>query len=194
MKRLLIIALAVCGHGLMAAEGINSKVIHDYTEIGVAYAYFDDVGGDAAHGVLAHTSVDLENFIFDVNGNYVWADDADIWGFGGGIGYAIRLLRNHINIIPRFGIGYNQVDFGTREDSTTSISPGVTLSYAFNNRVSVNANYTYVRGIDDEGDAHTYGAGARVAVTEKIGVDLGATFAEGQGFVAAFGGVSLHFW
>jgi hypothetical protein len=197
MKRLLIITVALlCAHGLRAAEGINSKVIHDYTEIGVAYAFLDDVAGDNAHGVLAHTSVDMENFIFDVNGNYFRGDDdLDLWGFGGGVGYAIRLMRNHINIIPRVGVAYNRVDFGdSSEDSTTSIAPGVTLSYAINRRVSINANYTYVRGIDDEGDAHTYGAGARIAVTERIGVDIGALFAEGQGFRGAFAGASFHFW
>jgi hypothetical protein len=196
MKRLLIIALALlCTHGLRAAEGINSKVIHDYTEIGIAYGYLDDIAGDNAHGVLAHTSLDMENFIFDINGNYFWADnDIDLWGVGGGIGYAIRLVRNHINIIPRFGVAYNKVDFELGHDSTTSITPGVTLSFAINKWVSFNGNYTYVRGIDDEGDAHTYGGGARIAVTDRIGVDLGATFADGQGFVGAFGGVSLHFW
>jgi hypothetical protein len=195
MKRLLVIVLAVCSHALIAAEGINSKVIHDYTEIGVAYAYFDDIAGDTAHGVLAHSSVDLENFIFDVNGSYVWANnDIDLWGVGGGIGYAFRLMRNHINIIPRFGMRYDKVEFDAGDDSTTSIAPGVTLSFAINNWVSVNGNYTYVRGIDDEGDAHTYGPGARIAITDRIGIDLGATFADGQGFVGAFGGVSLHFW
>jgi hypothetical protein len=194
MKRLLIIVLAVCSYPLIAAEGINSHVIHDYTEIGIAYGYLDDLAGDTGHGVLAHTSVDMGNFIFDVNGNYFFGDDADLWGFGGGAGYAFRLMRNHINIIPRFGVAYDKIDFGVLEDSTTFITPGVTLSFALNNRISINGNYTYVRGIDDEGDVHTYGGGARVAITEKIGIDIGATFADGQGFVGAFGGLSFHFW
>jgi hypothetical protein len=195
MKRVIIIASALlCGHSLIAAEGINSRVIHDYTEFGVAYGYLDDLAGGNGHGILAHTSVDMNNLLFSVNGNYFWGEeDVDVWSAGGAIGYVFRPMRNHINIIPQFGMGYSQAIFDSFEDGSTTISPGITVSYAFNNRLSVNANYTYVRGIDDEFDVHGYGGGARFAVTERLGIDAGANFAESQGFVGAFAGVSWHF-
>ena len=129
--------------------------------------------------------------VFDVNGSYFWAkDDLDIWNVGGGIAYAVRLMRDHVNVIPRFGMAYNKAMLGSSSADATTINPGLTLSYAINNRVSVNANYTYVRDIDFDkhSDAHTYGGGARVALTERLGLDLGASFAEGEGFVGAFAG------
>jgi opacity protein-like surface antigen len=197
MKRVLVLTFAVlCGHQLTAAEPINSGVIHHYTELGIGYAFIDVEGGPEAHGVAAHTAVDMDNFLFDVNGGYVWADDVNTWSLGGGIGYVVRLMQNHINIIPRFGISYNKInpDDDIESDFTT-ISPGVAVSYAINNRASIGARYDYVRDIDfdNDEDLHTYGPFARIALAERIGLDLGATFAEGEGFVAAFAGLSFHF-
>jgi len=79
MKRILVITLVVVwAHQIVASEGINSRVIHDYTEFGVGYPYVDDFGGGHGHGVLGHSSVDMHNLLFQVNGGYVWGDDVDI--------------------------------------------------------------------------------------------------------------------
>ncbi|HMJ67197.1 MAG TPA: hypothetical protein VK615_17765 [Candidatus Binatia bacterium] len=198
MKRVLTFAFAiVCVHQIMAQqEGINSKVIHNYTEFFVGYQYVDDFGADQGHGVVAHSSVDMNNFLFDVNGGYVWGDGADAWNAGGGLGYVVRLMRNHINIIPRFGMTYNKLEPENIDSiDTTTIEPGITLSFALNNWISVNGNYTYVRDVDfgKDLDAHTYGGGARIALTETLGLDVGARFADGQGFTSAFAGLSMHF-
>jgi hypothetical protein len=92
-------------------------------------------------------------------------------------------MRNHINIIPRFGMTYNKLEPENFDSvDTTTIEPGITLSFAFNNRISVNGNYTYVRDVDfgKHLDAHTYGGGARIALTETLGIDVGARFADGE--------------
>ena len=197
MKRVLVLTLAlVCANQLMAAEAINSKVIHHYTELGIGYEFFEEVAGGTAHGLRAHTSVDMDNLLFDVNGGYAWGKgDLEFWGVGAGLGYIVRLARNHINIIPRFGMSYDKAEFGDAEDSVTTIQPGILGSFALNNRVSVGGYYTYVRALDNnEEDAHTFGPIARFAVTENMGIDIGARFrTEGQAFVSAFGGVTFHF-
>jgi hypothetical protein len=84
MKRVLIFTFAIaCAHQIMAQEGINSKVIHNYTEFFVGYQYVDDFGADHGHGVVGHSSVDMYNLLFDINGGYVWGDGADAWNAGG---------------------------------------------------------------------------------------------------------------
>lgn len=197
MKRVIVFTFAVlCGYQLMAAEGINSRVIHDYTEIGVGYEYIDVEGGAEAHGAIAHTSVDMDNVILDINGGYVWGDDADSWRAGAGLGYAVRLMRNRINIIPRVGITYNKFDpDGVGSSDLTTVEPGVVVSYAINNRLSINAGYEYVHDIDFNKDEelHLFGIGARIAVRERMGVDVGATYAEEHGFAGAFASVNFHF-
>lgn len=106
-------------------------------------------------------------------------------------------MGNHVNIIPRFGMVYNKVLFEDADsDEFWNIAPGITLSYAINNRVSVNGNYTYLHDIDlDQGKGvHTFGPGARIALTERLGLDVGAAFAAtGQAFRSAFAGISWHF-
>jgi hypothetical protein len=198
MKRILVITFAVLwAHQIVAAEGINSRVIHDYTEFGVAYTYVDDLGGSHGHGVLGHSSVDMNNFLFEVDGGYVWGDDVDLWNLGGGVGYVVRLMRNHINIIPRVGVAYNKALFeDDGSDDFWTLAPGITASFAINNRVSVSGNYAWVHDIHlDRGKGvHTFGPGARVALTERMGLDVGAAFGtHGQAFKGAFAGVSWHF-
>lgn len=198
MKRVLVLIFAlVCANQLMAAEeGINSKVIHNYTQFGIGYGFADDVGGGTAHGVLADTSVDMDNLLFGVSGGYFWGKgDLEFWGVSAGVGYVVRLMRNHVNIIPQFSMGYDKAEVGDAHDSVTSIQPGITLSYAINNRLSLSANYAYVRALDNnEEDGHVFGPGVRIAVAENIGINLGANFTdEGQAFLSAFAGVSFHF-
>jgi hypothetical protein len=93
------------GLGLLCAcaagAQIDSRVIHNYNEIGVGYQYLhsDDIDG---HGFIAGASTDLSNVLLGISGGYTWIDDfdAETWGVVGSVGYAIRLMENHINIIP----------------------------------------------------------------------------------------------
>jgi len=198
MKRVLTFAFAIaCAHQIMAQqEGITSKVIHNYTEFGVGYTYVDEFAADHGHGAIAHSSVDMHNVLFNVRGGYVWGDGADAWNIGADLGYIVRLARNHVNIIPRFGMTYNKLEPDNIDSiDISTIDPGITLSFAFNNWVSIAGNYTYVRDVDfgKHSDAHTYGPAARIALTETMGLDVGATFADGEGFMSAFAGLSFHF-
>jgi hypothetical protein len=103
-----------------------------------------------------------------------------------------------VNVIPHFGIGYSEVTvevpgFGSRTEDSTSISPGLTLSYAFNNRVSVHGGYNYNRDLEEDLHGHTFSVGTRVALTDRIGLNLSATFAEDSGFSGVASTLSFHF-
>jgi len=196
----------LCASVLGAAEPIDSKVIHNYNQFGVGYNYVDADGTDG-HGVVGTVTVDLSNFLLGAGGNYIWYDefDAESWNATAFAGYIVRLMENHINIIPRVGIGYNEIStdagpFGFVENVVT-LEPGVTLSYAINNRISLNGGYTYVQDIEDDDDdlfpdfeaAHTFSLGTRVALTENLGLNLDALFEEEQGFSGATAILSWHF-
>jgi hypothetical protein len=191
----------VCAHQLIAAEPIDSKVIHHDTFVSLAYDYGHDLGnsGVDTHGVLAGGSFERQNLLLSVSGGYAWTDEGnvDLWKAGGAVGYVFRMMENHINIIPRVGIFYNEILFAddTAEDVTT-LEPSITVSYAINNQVSVNGGYLYRRDIDfdnDEGDTHNFIFGSRVAVAENMGVDLSILFTEDFGFSGATVGLQFHF-
>lgn len=191
----------VCAHQLIAAEPIDSKVIHHDTYVSLGYDYRHDVGnsGIDTHGVFAGGSFERQNLILGVSGGYGWTDEGntDLWEAGGDVGYVVRLMENHINIVPRVGIFYTEVLFedDPSEDSTR-LRPSITLSYAIDNRVSLNGGYFYDRDIDfdnDEDDTHNFFIGSRVAVAENIGIDLRVVFTEDEGFSRAMAGVQLHF-
>src|SRR5687768_5551736 len=192
MKKLIYTAAGLlCASVLGAAEPIDSPVIHNYNQFGVGYNYVeaDDLDG---HGVVGTVSMDLGNFLLGGGGNYIWLDNAEAWSAGGFAGYIVRLMENHINIIPRVGVNYNEVsvDFGRGGGAVAnfvSIEPGITLSYAINNKISLNGGYTYVQDIDDDIDVevHTFSLGGVVALTERLGLNVNALFAEEQGFSGA---------
>ena len=200
MKKLIYTAAGLlCASVLGAAEPIDSPVIHNYNQFGVGYNYVeaDDVEG---HGVVGGFSMDLSTFLLGASANYVWFDDAEAWSVGGLAGYIVRLMDNHINIIPRVGVSYNEFSFdfgpfGSAVANYVSIEPGVTLSYAINNHISLNGGYTYVQDLDDDIDveAHTFSLGAAFALAERLGLNVNALFAEEQGFSGATAILSWHF-
>ena|SRR5688572_540658 len=204
MKTFIYTALGLLCAGVLVAAPIDSKVIHNYNQFGIGYKYVDAGDDVTGHGVNGTVSVDLSNFLLGAGGNYVWYDefDAESWSAGGFAGYILRLMENHINIIPRVGIAYNEVTidagpFDFAEDGAT-LEPGVTLSYAINNHISLNGGYTYVQDLDDHGDlvweaAHTFSLGTRLAIAERLGLNLNALFAEEQGFSGATAVLSWHF-
>jgi opacity protein-like surface antigen len=188
-----------CASILGAAEPIDSKVIHNYNQFGVGYTYVesDDLDG---HGVIGSASVELSNFLLGGGANYVWFDDAESWSVEGFAGYILRLMENHINIIPRVGVGYNDVSvdlgpFGDVDADVVTIKPGITLSYAINNHVSLNGGYTYIQDIDGDVDIelHTFSLGTRVAIAENLGLNFDVLFEEEQGFSGVAAILSWHF-
>lgn len=200
MKKLLYTGLGLLCAQAVSAQ-IDSRVIHNYNEIGVGYQYLhaDDIDG---HGVVGRASTDLNNVLLGVSAGYTWIDDfdAETWGIGGTVGYAIRLMENHLNIIPRVGIGYTEatVDFGPLGSDTegfASISPGISVSYAINNQISLNAGYTYSRDLDEDFDIedHGFGIGARIALAERIGLDVGVSLDEEEGFTGIGAMISWHY-
>ena len=195
----------LCAQALLADE-IESRVIHNYSQIGVSYGYLHDIGNADinANGVLGDYSFDFRNVIFHVNGGAFWGqdepriDELEIWTIAGGVGYAFRLYENHFNIIPRFEVGYSEVSvrvpgFDTARDDSTFILPGVTLSYALNNRISLDGGYTYSRDIDNGDDGHGFTVGTRVALLQQLGLNVQAAFAEGRGFAGISAGFSFHY-
>ncbi len=187
----------------VVAAPIDSKVIHNYNQFGVGYNYVhgdDDLDG---HGVVGSVSMEVGNFLIGAGGNYIWFDefDAESWSAGGFAGYILRLMENHINIIPRVGISYNEVsvDLGPfdADGNVVTLEPGITLSYAINNHISLNGGYTYVADIESDDlefdTAHTFSVGTRIAIAENLGLNLDALFADEQGFSGATAILSWHF-
>lgn len=196
-----LLSVAVCG--LMADE-IDSKVIHNYKYIGAGYGYLHDIGDSDvnAHGAVGEFSFEEHNFLFGVSGGYFWAEDTgstdiNLWNVTPSIGYVVRLMENHLNIIPSVAGSYNTVEFdssfGSDSDDSWSILPGIGLSYAINNQIALNAGYTYGYNFDSEDDDHLFGVGAKVAVAEQVGLAVNATFSKEFGFSGVTGMVEFHF-
>jgi hypothetical protein len=202
MKTFIYTAMGLLCASIVVADPIDSKVIHNYNQFGVGYNYVDADGTDG-HGVVGTVSVDLSNFLLGAGGNYVWYDefDAESWSATAFAGYIVRLMENHINIIPRVGIAYNEIStdagpFGFVENVVT-LEPGITLSYAINNRISLNGGYTYVQDIESDDlsfeAAHTFSVGTSIALVERLGLNLNALFEEEQGFSGVTAILSWHF-
>lgn len=201
MKRTLwLTTLALLSTLNLRAEPIDSKVIHNYTFIGAGYQYAEGDNGPDGHGGGGVISYDYNNFLFSLGGGYLTAGDSpkfEVMSVSGSVGYVFRLQENHLNIVPHFGLGFseNQITFGpfSSDSDTTALLPGISLSYAFNDRFSVNASYGYSYDIDRDTDGNSVSLGAELAVTENVGVDISAHFVEEQGFTGATAGISFHF-
>ena len=198
MKKLIYTAAGLLCASVLVAEPIDSRVIHNYNQFGVGYNYVeaDEVEG---HGVVGGFTMDLSNFLLGASANYVWFDDAEAWSAGGLAGYIVRLMDNHINIIPRVGVSYNELSFDVgpfdAEADYVSIEPGITLSYAINNHISLNGGYTYIQDIDGDVDveAHTFSLGTRIAIAENLGLNVDVHFEEEEGFSGVAAILSWHF-
>jgi opacity protein-like surface antigen len=194
----------------LTAEAIDSQVIHNYSEISLGYSYLHDIANTDlnAHGVVGAASFEVQNFIFGLGGGYHAGDKdfgvglkTDLYTLTGGIGYAIRLAENRVNVIPNLALAYSKIsasipDLGSAKEEATVIQPGVTVSFAINNRWSINAGYLYSHDLDsnnDGGNSHALRLGTRVALAERVGLDIGAVFIEDYGFSGINAGVSFHF-
>jgi hypothetical protein len=201
MKKIVCTAMGLLCAAAVVADPIDSKVIHNYNQVGLGYNYVeaDDLDG---HGVIGGASVELSNFLIGGGANYIWFDDAEAWSVEGFVGYIFRLMENHINIIPRVGLGYDEASvdlgpFGEASEDVVTIRPGITLSYAINNHISLNGGYTFVGDIESDDlvfeSAHTFSLGTSLAIAERLGLSLNALFMEEQGFSGATAILSWHF-
>ena len=196
--------LAAAATGLIGAE-IDSKVIHDYNYFALGYGYLHDIA-DAdvdGHGPVGEISFEQNNFVLAVSGGYFWVTDTgstdiNLWDVSASLGYVLRVMGNHLNIIPRFGGSYSgiQVDdptFGDESDESWSILPGVSLSYAFCSRFAINGGYTYAYNFDAEDEDHLFHAGATFALLEQLGLSVNASFSKEFGFTGIAAGVEFHY-
>jgi hypothetical protein len=205
MKKSFLTTLLFASALSLQAEEIDSNVIHDYTSVGLGYGYLHDVApGVNAHGVVAGVSCETHNFVLEIEGDYFVGDDdlgigleTDAWSVSGTVGYVIRLAENHVNVIPHVGVSYNEASasvgpFSADADATV-ISPGVTISYAFNNCVSIAAGYSYSYDVDSETDDHSFHVGPTVRVCENVGVSVTGFFDTDDGFAGVLAGITYHF-
>jgi hypothetical protein len=204
MKRLLIagaVLVGALGFQLRAADPIDSKVIHDYTFIGAGYGYLHELTDDLnGHGLTGFASFEEHNVVIGISGGHFWGDDdlgdADVtlWDIGGSLGYVVRLVDNHVNIIPRVGLRYGEVELNSHKAGDSwAVAPGVFASYAINNRLAINGSYAWAFDVENDDDAHAFSVGGQIAVLERVGVNLSASFVESIGFAGITAGVELHF-
>jgi hypothetical protein len=190
--------------GLTAGE-IDSRTIHNYDYVSVGYGYLHDINdsGVNGHGAVGEFSFEEHNILVSVDVGYFWADDAgsadaNFWIVRPGIGYVLRLAENHVNIIPRVAFGYSGIDiegplFGNAKDESWSFLPGISLSYAINNRFAINGGYTYSYNIDNWHKDHLFSAGGAVAIVERIDLAVTASFSNDSGFTGITGAVEFHY-
>lgn len=196
MKRFMLVLFVLAG-AWARAEEINSDVIHNYNFLALRYGYEPDaVGSSDANGGIVELSADVKNIIFDVSASYAVANtspELNLWNLTGTVGYAIRLLENRVNIIPRIGGGYYEADASGLSASTTTIEPGLAASFAFNNWLSIGAAYRYVYATDTETHVNDFSVGPQVALGKKIGFDFRVDFNDHGGFSGVEAGFSFHY-
>jgi hypothetical protein len=197
-------ALSLVGGGLIAAE-VDSPVIHNYNYVGGGYGFLHDIGdtGVDAHGVVGDFSFEEQGFLIGADGGYFWATDTgdadlNLWSVRPRIGYVVRLMENHLNIIPGvagewFGVEVDDPVSGSDSEDTWSIYPGVFLSYAINNRLALNGGYAWGYNFDSEEDDHFFSAGAKFAILERVGLAVSSRFSSEFGFTGITAGVEFHY-
>ena len=203
MKRFFIanaVLVAALSSRLMAADPVDGKVIHHYNFAEGGYGYLHDVGDSInAHGVHAQLSFEEHNVVVTVGGGHFWGDEAlNFWNLNTSVGYVLRLADNHLNVIPRFGAVYSDAstegDTGTLfGNETWSIAPGATVSYALNNRLALAGTYAYAYNLDAEEGDHVFSVGPRLAIFERVGVNVNALLSDEDGFLGVTAAVEFHF-
>jgi len=190
--------------GLTAGE-IDSRTIHNYDYFSIGYGYLHDINdsGVDGHGAVGEFSFEQNNFLIAVLGGYFWADDTgsadvNLWSVSPAIGYVLRLAENHVNIIPRVAFSYSGIDiddsvFGNETDESWFFLPGVFLSYAINNRFSINGGYTYSYNFDNSENDHLFSAGAVVAIVDRIDLAVTASFSNDFGFSGIMSALEFHY-
>ncbi len=172
------------------AEELNSKVLNNYNAVSAAYAYSSSalIGADvAAHGFGLGISTEVQkNIILGASFSEMFASNDTVsgqsWNLSPTIGYAVRLMDNHLNIVPKvsYGFGHASLDHSGISDDTHSITGGALVSYALNNKLGMGVEYGYQSSLKDGkyfgvADAHKITVGPTYALSDVFGVFAKAT-------------------
>lgn len=172
------------------AEELNSKVLNNYNAVSAAYAYSSSalIGADvAAHGFGLGISTEVQkNIILGASFSEMFASNDTVsgqsWNLSPTIGYAVRLMDNHLNIVPKvsYGFGHASLDHSGISDDTHSITGGALVSYALNNKLGMGVEYGYQSSLKDGkyfgvADAHKITVGPTYALSDIFGVFAKAT-------------------
>lgn len=204
----LVTLLSVAGQAVLADE-LESGVIHNYRFIGGGYGYLHDIADSDfnAHGAVGLLSFEEQNLVLGASGGYFWGEEDDpidftTWNANVSLGYVVRLMGNHLNIIPNVGGGYSEVELEIRDpllgtftvtEESWSIFPGIGVSYAITHQFAINGSYAWGYNFDSEEDDHLFSAGAKFAILEKVGLSANANFSAEFGFSGAVAAVEFHF-
>ncbi len=202
MKTVLLTTVGLLSAVRLMADPVDSEVIHNYTFVDVGYSFLRGIhGAPDFHGAFLAGSYDFHSLVFAADGSYHAADwngvEVDRAGVGGGIGYVFRAAENHLNIIPRFRADYSELTArlfgGDVSAHTTTVGPGLVLSWAFSDQVAVNGAYDYAYNLDTQDHRDVFHLGAVVAIAERVGLGLDTSYDTHDGFTGFSVGVSYHF-
>ena len=91
-------------------------------------------------------------------------------------------MDNHLNIVPKVSYGFGHISLNHSElsDDTHSITGGALVSYAFNNKLGMGAEYGYQSSLKDGkyfavADAHNITVGPTYAISDAFGIFAKAT-------------------
>ena len=184
------LAALIIASAVVKAEELDSKVLNNYNAVSAAYQYSSSalLGSDVqAHGFGLGLSTEVyKNFILGASFSEVFASNDSIsgqsWNLSPTIGYAIRLMDNHLNIVPKvsYGFGHTGLDHSGLSDDTHSITGGALVSYALNNKLGIGVEYGYQSSLKDGkyfgvADAHKIAVGPTYAISDVFGVFAKAT-------------------
>jgi hypothetical protein len=169
------------------AEQLESKVIHNYDQANIGFAFLGNpvIGSDAdAYGFTSGVSSEVaKNLLVSLRGSSAWGSDdklglsGNIWGVSPSVGLILRFAENHVNLIPHVDYSYSEASISNKYDGTShGIAGGVTLSLAKNDRFAFLVDYSFgspiaenVNSLDYLG-AHSITVGPTVRLTEKVGM------------------------
>ena len=169
------------------AEELVAKVIHNYDQANLGFAFFGKpaVGSEAdAYGFTTGVSSEIaKNLLVSLRGSSAWGSDDNlglsgrVWGVSPSVGLILRFAENHVNIIPHIDYSYSEVSMSNKYDGTAhAIAGGATLSLAKNDRFAFLVDYTFgapigedVNTLDYTG-AHNISVGPTIRLTDKVGM------------------------
>jgi hypothetical protein len=195
-KSLFVILGILCAGRLLAQEAAEAdlKVIHQYSYVNLSLGCIP-ARDDVFVGVRFDGSLEYNGFLLWLKAGEFGNTFDDMSRVSGGVGYAIRLDHNRINIVPRLGVSHQEttesdLSDNSTTDKSTGFEPSITFSYAFNNHFSLDAGYAL-----DVGNASVsqLNLGATLAFAKRWGVRLEGTIATDQNYDGFFAGVAYHF-
>jgi hypothetical protein len=186
----------LCAGRLLAQEAAepDSKVINQYSYVNLSLGCIP-ARDNVFVGVRFDGSLEYNDFLLWLKAGEFGNAFDDMSRVSGGVGYAVRLDHNRINIVPRLGVSYQETTESDLFDNSTTVKstvfePSITFSYAFNSRFSLDAGYALDVG---NSSASQLNLGATLAFAKRWGVRLEGTIATDQNYNGLFAGVAFHF-